>query len=102
MVSLQYHSASGTLYNNGQSTGIYVTIPADRETYVAIDSNYTPYLWIYVRNRNYNASSNNLLLESFITPVEPPGVWKIVPLTMTYGPTPSSTTLAGTSFPIFE
>ena len=104
MVSVNYHQGSGTIYQDRQSTGVYVTIPDDKSVYIAKDADGTAYIWVYIRNSNYNGSSNdNILTFTPGTPTQPPGLWKIVALTSTYGGSNSSfTTLANSSLPVFD
>ena len=89
-----------------RDSGTSVTIPQDKDIFIAIDKDYTPYLWVYIRNRSYNAASNDNILETAwltgASPTTPPGLWKITPLGSTFGPSSDYTTLASTSLPIFE
>ena len=78
MVSVQYHS-DGTLWENRASTGVAVTLPAQGTTYWAKDANDTAYLYIYLLNANYDATSNDMNLQySTNSPTQPPGFWRVL------------------------
>ena len=83
MVSPSYHS-SGNIYESGASARP-VTIPAHGSIYWAVDAQWISgspgvYLWIWLSNTQYNAASNDNILETAAftnaTPSTPPGFWR--------------------------
>ena len=84
MVSPSYHS-SGNIYESGASVRP-VTIPAHGSIYWAVDAQWISgspgvYLWIWLSNTQYNATSNDNILENALfvpgsVPSTPPGFWR--------------------------
>ena len=83
MVSPSYHS-SGNIYESGSSVRP-VTTPAHGSIFWAVDAQWISgspgvYLWIWLSNTQYDASSNDNILETAAftgaVPSTPPGFWR--------------------------